>query len=171
MSSFPLRRMLTGLKARYHLWSGRRAYRMGAYSDAGAHFHKAIEDGYESFEAHLSLGKIYLRKQDFRRAAMFFHRSRTIDPGRFLLEGFPDDFIESLQAELPPTRRHEYRIVISSAGEPGGRPARRPPTLQPLGDFRSRDELLEHRDRPALRPGEWADVDWDAEARRLFGGD
>ena len=168
MPSFPLRRMLTGLKARYHLWSGRRAYRMGAFSDAGAHFHKAIEDGLQSFEAHLSLGKIYLRKQDLRRAAMFFHRARGIDPGRFLLEGFPDDFIESLQSAVPPTRRHEYRIVISSAGENPPRPAR---TLQPLGDFRNRDELLEHRDRPALRPGEWEDVDWDAEARRLFGGD
>jgi len=44
-----------------------------------------------------------------------------------------------------------------------------------IGDITTRSpewlllrEMLEHRDRPALRPGEWSDVDWDAEARRMF---
>ena len=38
-----------------------------------------------------------------------------------------------------------------------------------LGDFASRDEMLRHRERPALKPGEGSDVDWDGEARKLFG--
>jgi len=40
---------------------------------------------------------------------------------------------------------------------------------RPWGDFASRDEWLKHRDRPALRPGDGHDIDWDSEARRLFG--
>ena len=99
MPAFPLRRLLIGFRARYHLWIGRRAYRLGAFTDAGAHFHKAIEDGYPSFEAHLALGKIYLRQQDFRRAGIFFHRARNLDPGRFRLQGFPDGLVDQLQSE------------------------------------------------------------------------
>ena len=123
MSAFPMRRAFVGLKARYHLWSGRRAYRVGAFGDAWAHFHKVIEHGYESFEANLALGKIYLRRRDFRLASRFFRRARAIDSRRYLLEGFPDDFIQTLQSEMPPGRRPEYRITISTSGPPPREPS------------------------------------------------
>jgi hypothetical protein len=38
-----------------------------------------------------------------------------------------------------------------------------------LGDFSSRAEQDKARSRPMFRPGEWADIDWDVEARKLFG--
>ena len=167
MSAFPMRRAFVGLKARYHLWSGRRAYRVGAFGDAWAHFHKVIEHGYESFEANLALGKIYLRRRDFRLASRFFRRARAIDSRRYLLEGFPDDFIQTLQSEMPPGRRPEYRITISTSGPPPREPSRQPETVN-LGDFANHDEAAQHRERPPLEPGEWVDVDWDAEARKLF---
>jgi hypothetical protein len=38
-----------------------------------------------------------------------------------------------------------------------------------LGDFTTPAERERTRSRPLLRPGEWADIDWDLEARKLFG--
>jgi tetratricopeptide (TPR) repeat protein len=174
MSAFPLRRSLLNLRARYHLWSGRRAYRLGRMRTAGRHFQEALHYGYESYEAYLLLGKISYREHDMQRAALFFSRARSADPSRFLVEGFPDDFIETLLSDRrrAGAARPEYRIVIEStrprklargtAKAPAARPAK-------LGDFASRDEMLRHRERPALRPGEGTDVDWDDEARKLFG--
>jgi tetratricopeptide (TPR) repeat protein len=171
MSAFPLRRVLLNLRARYHLWSGRRAYRLGRIRTAGRHFREAINSGHESFEAYLLLGKIYFRENDMVRAATFFARARSADPARFLLEGFPDDFIESLRERQQGFERPEYRILIEST-----RRARKPRVVEKApsgrrgyGDFASRDEWLRHRDRPKLHAGEGTDVDWDEEARRLFG--
>jgi len=169
--------MLLNLRAHYHLWNGRRAYRLGRMRTAGRHFHEAIHYGYESFEAYLLLGKISFRENDMQRAALFFSRARSADPGRFLLEGFPEDFIESLLKERPRSpvaARPEYRIVIEST-QPAARPrAGKPAPSAPartarLGDFASRDEWLRHRDQPTLKPGEGTDIDWDDEARKLFG--
>jgi tetratricopeptide (TPR) repeat protein len=173
MSAFPLRRSLLNLRARYHLWSGRRAYRLGRMRTAGKHFQEAIHYGYESYEAYLLLGKISYRENDMQRAALFFARARSAEPARFLVEGFPDDFIETLRSDRRRTgaARPEYRIVIESSRP--RKPARGPgkATAGPvrLGDFASRDEMLRHRERPTLRPGEGTDVDWDGEARKLFG--
>jgi len=182
MSHFPLRRLVLNLRTRYHLWSGRRAYRLGRLASAGRHFREALVHGGESFEAFLLLGKIHYREADLSRAASFFARARDADGTRFLLEGFPDDFIESLRARhrSATTERPEYRIVIESSRPPRspqpqpamGGPSRRPAgsgRRREYGDFASRDEWLRHRDRPSIRPGEGADVDWDAEARRLLG--
>jgi tetratricopeptide (TPR) repeat protein len=177
MSAFPLRRAILNLRARYHLWSGRRAYRLGRLRAAGRHFREALTCGLESFEAYLLLGKICYRENDLARAATFFARARNADPTRYLLEGFPDDFIETLRERQHAaiTDRPEYRVVIESARKPG-KPAA--PTVRvprgagrerPPGDFASRDEWLRHRDKPALRPGEGHDVDWDEAARKLFG--
>jgi hypothetical protein len=179
MSSFPLRRLLLSLRARYHVWSGRRAYRLGRIRVAGRHFREALASGVESFEAYLLLGKIYFRENDLARAATCFTMARNSDPARFTTEGFPEDFIESLKERTDAaalarrngaTARPEYRIVIEStqrkppaAAEPASAPRAK------LGDFASRDEWLRHRDRPAIRPGEGGETDWDAEARRLFG--
>jgi len=176
MPAFPLRRAFLGLRARYHLWSGRRAYRLGRLRAAGRHFREALTCGIESFEACLLLGKIYYRENDLARAATFFARARSTDPTRYLLEGFPDDFIETLRERQHglSTERPEYRIVIESTRR-SARPAqpaaagRGRPRSPALGDFASRDEWLRHKDKPALRPGEGHDVDWDDEARRLFG--
>ena len=176
MSSFPLRRLLLNLRARYHVWSGRRAYRLGRIRVAGRHFREALASGVESFEAYLLLGKIYFRENDLARAATCFTMARNSDPARFTTEGFPEDFIESLKERTDAAAiarrsgasvRPEYRIVIESS-------SRRPPRKAPLprgklGDFASRDEWLRHRDRPAIKPGEGGDTDWDAEAERLFG--
>ncbi len=168
-SSLPIRRLLISLKARYHLWCGKRAYRSGDIADAGVHGRKVIQGNFESYDAYLLLGKIHYRLEDYRVAAEYFRRAQHVDQGRFLLEGFPDDFIASLHAERPAGGRPEYNIVIRSTAmrEPKAR-ARAQPVEAPLGDFSSRDEWLEHRDRPTLRAGEWADVDWDAEARKFF---
>ncbi len=172
MSAFPLRRVLLSLRARYHLWSGRRAYRLGRIRTAGRHFREAISIGYESFEAYLLLGKICFRENDMVRAAAFFARARTADPARFLLEGFPDDFIESLRDRQQGLQRPEYRIVIETTRRTVRKlraSPRAPARSRTYGDFASRDEWLRHRDRPRLHPGEGTDVDWDAELRRLFG--
>ncbi len=183
MPSFPLRQIFTGLKARYHLWNGRRAYRMGAYADAGAHYLKAIAEGFESFEATLALGKIYLRQQDFHRAGAFFHRARMIDPSAFLLEGFPEDFVESLRSEAPRALRPHYSIVITSHTESA--PGTGPASAKSAHEDRDRShanaergtrshgdqgsgETAEPSTRPALGPEDGRGVDWDAEARKLF---
>src|SRR5262245_16988339 len=177
MSAFPLRRAFLTLLGRYHMLSGRRAYRLGRLRLAGRHFREALTCGLESFEAYLLLGKIYYRDNDFARAATFFARARNTDPTRYLLEGFPDDFIETLRERQhsASTDRPEYRVVIESARRPA-RPSTPPMPAaraagreRPRGDFASRDEWLRHRDKPALRPGDGHDIDWDAEARKLFG--
>ncbi len=175
MPVFPLRRLLLTLRARYHLWSGRRAYRSGHIRTAGRHVREALSSGHESFDAYLLLGKVCFRENDLQRAATWFARARSTDPARYLLEGFPDDFIDSLRARQGGgPRRTEYRVIIESnqkprpgsrAAEPAGRHARQ----RPRGDFASRDEWLRHRDQPRLQPGAGADVDWDDEARKLFG--
>jgi hypothetical protein len=175
MSAFPIRRLLLSLRARYHLWSGRRAYRLGRIRTASRHFREALANGMESFEAYLLLGKIYFRENDMARAATFFARARSNDPGRFMLEGFPDDFIDSLRQRqtadhsLEVPGRPSYRIVIETAARNRPRPRRTAASRRGgLGDFASRDEWLRHRDRPAIRPGEGGEIDWDEEARRLF---
>ncbi|HZL99201.1 MAG TPA: tetratricopeptide repeat protein [Planctomycetota bacterium] len=177
MSSSPLRRLFLSLRARYHVWSGRRAYRLGRIRVAGRHFREALASGVESFEAYLLLGKIYFRENDLARAATCFTMARNSDPARFTSEGFPEDFIESLRerndAAAAARRkgaggRPEYRITIEVTSR--DRPRRPEPAPRAkLGDFASRDEWLRHRDRPAIRPGEGGDVDWDSEARNLFG--
>ena len=179
MSSYPLRRLFLNLRARYHVWSGRRAYRLGRIRVADRHFREALASGVESFEAYLLLGKIYFRENDLARAATCFTMARNSDPARFTSEGFPEDFIESLRERTDAAAasrradgsgRPEYRITIETASRgPQKRPDAAPPPRGKLGDFASRDEWLRHRDRPAIRPGEGGDIDWDAEAKRLFG--
>lgn len=181
MTTSPIRRTVMNLVGRYHLWSGRRAYRLGRIRTAGRHFRDAISCGNESFEAYLLLGKIYYRENDMARAATYFARARASDPARFLIEGFPDDFIASLREGQRTAARPEYRIVIESiepgtpalpANErPGHRVERPVASGAGYGDFTSRDEWLLHRDRPPLSPSEALDVDWDAEARDLFGSE
>ena len=121
MSAFPLRRAFLTLLGRYHMLSGRRAYRLGRLRLAGRHFREALTCGLESFEAYLLLGKIYYRENDLARAATFFARARNTDPTRYLLEGFPDDFIETLRERQHAAiaDRPEYRVVIESARRPG----------------------------------------------------
>lgn len=181
MSAFPLRRLLLNLRARYHVWSGRRAYRLGRIRVAGRHFREALASGVESFEAYLLLGKIYFRENDLARAATCFTMARNSDPARFTTEGFPEDFIESLRERTDAaaaakrnaaTGRPEYRITIETAARGPQRKPEPAPSSMPrgkLGDFASRDEWLRHRDRPAIQPGEGGDTDWDSEAKRLFG--
>jgi len=179
MPSSPLRRLFLNLRARYHVWSGRRAYRLGKIRVAGRHFREALASGVESFEAYLLLGKIYFRENDLARAATCFTMARNSDPARFTSEGFPEDFIESLRERTDAAAaarrrgaggRPEYRITIEIASrDRRRRPDPAPAAHGKLGDFASRDEWLRNRDRPAIRPGEGSDVDWDAEARRLFG--
>lgn len=180
MSSYPLRRLFLSLRARYHVWSGRRAYRLGRIRVAGRHFREALASGVESFEAYLLLGKIYFRENDLARAATCFTMARNSDPARFTSEGFPEDFIESLRERTDAAAaarrtsndagRPEYRITIETATRgPKRKPETTPAPRAKLGDFASRDEWLRHRDRPTIRPGEGGDIDWDAEAKRLFG--
>jgi hypothetical protein len=100
-------------------------------------------------------------------------------PGALHVRGLPEDFIESLRERTdaaaaarrsgPDAGRPEYRITIETATRGPQRAEPTPATRAKLGDFASRDEWLRHRDRPAIRPGEGGDIDWDAEAKRLFG--
>lgn len=172
MSTLSIRRLVVGLRARYHLWSGLRAYRRGQVRVAGRHLDEALSCGHESFTAFLLLGKIAWRLRDMGRAAECFHRAREADPARFQLEGFPDDFLATLRSQphrLPPLR---VRITIES-GQP--RPVRRSQrvTAQQApatsGDFSSAEEAARLRDRPAIEPGAGADIDWDSEAQKFFG--
>lgn len=172
MPTLPFRRLITGLRARYHLWSGRRAYRSGNLRTAGRHLDEALSCGYESFGTFLLLGKIAFRERDHGRAAECFQRARLADPSRFALEGFPDDFIASLR-ELPPGRlpRLRFRVIIEAPpmrSAPGPTTPAPRPRPAPLGDFASQAEWARHRDRPTIQPGEGADVDWDSAAGDLF---
>ena len=146
-----LRRMFLSARARYHLWSGHRAYRSGRMRRAGQHFREALAAGAESFEAWLLLGKIYYRQNDMSRAADAFGRARTADPSRFHLEGYPEDFVDQLAARGRTSARPEYRIVIQTGAAAAETPARKP------------------SDRPTIQPDEAVGVDWDAAARELFG--
>jgi len=171
MTSLSIRRLVSGLRARYHVWSGRRAYRVGKLDEAGRHLDEAVSQGHESFAAFLLLGKIAFRERDHGRAAECFSRARLADPARYALEGYPDDFIAGLR-DLPPGKapKLRFRIVIeaaslSSAVKTAPQAAERRPTM---GDFSSQSELARHRGRPTIQPGEGADVDWDAAADQLF---
>ncbi len=174
MSTLPIRRVFLSLRARYHLWSGRRAYSAGRMKSAGRHFQEAIAFGHESFDAYLLLGKIHYRQTNYPRAAIFFERAQSADPARYLLEGFPDDFIASLRDRHQANGRPEYRIVIEAVGHGRkGRRKRSPSTANTagssaLGDFEDQDEYLRHRGAPPIRPGDGGDIDWDAEARKIF---
>ncbi|MFT7461781.1 MAG: hypothetical protein ACI9EF_000115 [Pseudohongiellaceae bacterium] len=173
MSSLSIRRLVSGLRARYHVWSGRRAYRIGKLDEAGRHLDEAVSQGHESFAAFLLLGKIAFRERDHGRAAECFSRARLADPARYALEGYPEDFISGLR-ELPAGKapRLRFRIVIeatslrTSAAEPASRAPKHPRSV--MGDFSSKSELARHRDQPTIQPGEGADVDWDAAADQLF---
>lgn len=171
MTSLSIRRLVSGLRARYHVWSGRRAYRVGKLDEAGRHLDEAVSQGHESFAAFLLLGKIAFRERDHGRAAECFTRARLADPARYALEGYPDDFIAGLR-DLPAGKapRLRFRIVIeatslSAAAKATPQAAQRRPAM---GDFSSQSELARHRGRPAIQPGEGADVDWDAAADQLF---
>ena len=174
MPSMPMRRMLIGLRARYHLWSGRRAYRAGRIRMAAHHLAEALSCGHRSFDAFLLLGKIAYRQRDMGRAAEHFDHARSTDPMRFSLEGFPNGFLASLRRQPESSPRLHYRIVIQAhQARDGGRsragPAERRKQRR-LGDFASHSEWLKHRDLPVFRPGEGQDIDWDEEARGLFDG-
>lgn len=172
MSSLSIRRLVSGLRARYHVWSGQRAYRIGKLDEAGRHLDEAVSRGHESFAAFLLLGKIAFRERDHGRAAECFSRARLADPSRYALEGYPDDFIAALR-ELPPGKapRLRFRIIIEAASlQSTGSAATRAPRRRrsTMGDFSSRDEWARHRDQPTIRPGEGANVDWDDAAKHLF---
>ena len=171
MTSLSIRRLVSGLRARYHVWSGRRAYRVGKLDEAGRHLDEAVSQGHESFAAFLLLGKIAFRERDHGRAAECFSRARLADPARYALEGYPDDFIAGLR-DLPPGKapRLRFRIIIeatslSAAAKTAPQTSQRSPAM---GDFSSQSELARHRDKPTIQPGEGADVDWDAAAEQLF---
>ncbi len=187
MTTLAMRRLFSGLRARYHAWNGRRAYRAGRLRTAGRHLDLAISHGHQSFGAYLLLGKVAYRERDMQRAMDCFRLARRTDPTRYALEGFPAGFIESLGRHPAHAARQKYRIVIEPTGAEETRGARDRRPLQdalkarepgraesgrasePLGDFKSRDEQEKARGLPRLRPGEWADIDWDLEARKLFG--
>ena len=191
MPSLALRRIVHGLKARYHLWNGRRAYRAGRLRAAGRHLSEALSRGHSSFSAYLLMGKVAYREQDMEAAAECFRMARRADPARYAMEGFPKGFLESLLEKPQEAVRQRYRVVIEPTQLEGGNPSRARKPLRPTrsqvasgpaqaggadeardgnkGDFMSRDEEERLRSRPLLRPGEWADIDWDVEARKFFG--
>ena len=173
MAALSLRRLMIGVRARYHLWSGLRAYRSGQIRSAGRHLDEALSCGHESFTAFLLLGKIAYRQRDVGRAVECFHRAREADPERFTVQGFPDDFLTTLSHQPQKLPRLRVRISIeTSRDRPGDRSAEtvpaQPPANAVLGDFSSHDELTRHKRQPAFRPGDGANVDWDAEADKLF---
>jgi len=193
MPTFALRRLFLGLAARYHVWHGRRAYRAGRLRAAGRHLSQALAAGHSSFSAYLLMGKVAYRERDMKCAMDCFRMARRADPARYALEGFPKDFIESLARQPVENARQHYRVIIEAAGG-SGRPSRaiadeRSP-LRPLqarreaispassaagqepraaGKLRDRAEQQRLASQPRLDPGAWADVDWDVEARKLFG--
>jgi hypothetical protein len=191
MASPALRRLFGGFRAQYHFWIGRRAYRAGRLHTAGRHLDKALARGNSSFSAYLLMAKVAYRGQDMPRALDCFRQARLVDPARYALEGFPKGFLESLgrQSQSQEAAQHRFRIVIEPARPSSRRQPARPtqgagrltaqpertqdsaaqPEKQTLGDFSSREERDRARGRPLLRPGEWADIDWDVEARKLFG--
>jgi hypothetical protein len=209
MTTLAIRRLFSGLRARYHVWNGRRAYRAGRLRAAGRHLDLALASGHSSFGAYLLLGKVAYRIRDMRRAMDCFRLARRTDPTRYALEGFPSGFIESLGRKSSTPAPQKYRIVIEPTATDDSRtPDRRPlqdvtklkstsstartraanpesleqadnedeagePSAEApadaLGDFSSRAEQEKARSRPMFRAGEWADIDWDVEARKLFG--
>lgn len=141
---------------------------------AGKHLDEALSCGHESFTAFLLLGKIAWRQRDARRAAECFHRARVADPDRFQLEGFPDDFLTALRnqpSKLPPLR---VRISIETGAPRSVRREQRVSasgSTSPPAGFVDAEEAARRRHQPSFEPGQGQAVDWDAEARKLFGDD
>jgi len=184
MTALAIRRFFSDLRARYHVWHGQRAYQAGRLQAAGRHLSRALSSGHSSFTAYLLLGKVAYRIRDMPRAMDCFRMAERTDPSRYALEGFPKGFIESLGSHVTAAPRQKYHIVIEpspirSSSKRTQRPlqdvmnggSRRasPETKHALGDFGSRAEQEEARSRPMFSAGEWADIDWDLEARKLFG--
>jgi len=165
MTPLHLRRLFLGLRARFHLWSGRRAYRAGRLSMAHRHLGTAVACGHGGFATFLLLGKIAYRERDLHRAADFFERAHVADPGRFALEGFPRDFIDNLRQQPELTTHTPYRVVIEAEARARSTvgAVRGPSSAQ-----RSSAEQARLDGRPPIQPGEGGEIDWDAEARKLF---
>ena len=184
MTVLAIRRLFSDLRARYHVWHGQRAYQAGRLRAAGRHLDRALSSGHSSFTACLLLGKVAYRIQDMPRAMDCFRMAKRADPTRYAQEGFPKGFIESLGSHATAVPRQKYHIVIEPSPRPNspGRTQRplqdvmngssrraQPETEHALGDFGSRAEQEKARSRPMFSAGEWADIDWDLEARKLFG--
>lgn len=134
---------------------------------AHRHLGSAIACGHGGFATFLLLGKIAYRERDLHRAADFFHRAFSADPGRFAMEGFPNDFIENLRQQPELTTNTAYRVII----EAEARSRHAVGAVRAGSPQRSSSEQERLEGRPPILPGEGVEIDWDAEARKLFDRD
>lgn len=161
----PLRQVLLSLRARFHLWTGRRAYRAGHFGRAHRHLGTAVACGRGDFATYLLLGKIAYRERDLRRAADFFQKALCSDPARYALEGFPEDFITKLRQQPELSARTTYRVLIEAETQPR---RTKVAAVQAGTPQRSLSEQRRLSTQPKLEPGAGAEIDWDAEAGKLF---
>lgn len=134
---------------------------------AHRHLGSVVACGHGGFATFLLLGKIAYRERDLHRAADFFHRAFSADPSRFAMEGFPSNFIENLRKQPELTTHTSYRVIIEAAGAEA-RSRHAVGAVRAAGTQRSNAEQERLEGRPPILPGEGVEIDWDAEARKLF---
>ena len=146
----------------------------GNLQRARRHFLRAVEDDYPSFQAHLQLGRIYLRQDRVTRAVEELHRAREIDPHQFAREGFPGDPLLWIAERLPKDRVRQNltvqrsRPLNSAAAEAAdGLILGDSAEALPFGDFVDRAEAERFAALPPIALEDLAGVDWDELSRSL----
>lgn len=149
------RRVLAAL----HLARGKQLYARGRFAAAGAHVQRALTLHGPSFDAHLCLGKIYMRLSRYDRARREFALARYLDPGRFAAQGLPEDILlEMAQRFYQPLWSQKPPRDASTVGRGDARGMRSTPRI--VDDFSSAAERERFRVLPPIHPSDIDEIDW-----------
>lgn len=146
------------MAAKAHLRRGVRLYRAGHFAPAVAHIQTAVILSGPTFEAHLYLGKIYLRLGRFDRARREFAQARFLDPARFAAKGLPEDVLLQMAQRFYQPLWAGFRTSEEDDLAPE----------QPLDDFSSAAERERFRALPPIDPDDLGDIDLEDLANRLL---
>lgn len=145
------------MAAKAHLRRGVRLYRVGRFAPAVAHIQTAVLLSGPTFEAHLYLGKIFLRVGRFDRARREFAQARFLDPSRFAAKGLPEDVLLQMAQRFYQPLWAGLRTNEEDRAEEMG----------PGDDFSSLAERERFRILPPIGPDDLDDMDYEELANRL----
>ncbi len=150
-----LARLRSRLSARLHTWFGLRNYRAGRLARAARHFARAMSidpTGGHAFDAHLHLGRIFLRIGELARGQDELRAARFEDGVRFERECRTEEALLDLLAKLE----------ADSGNAPRGRAAARC-----RDDFSSDGERARFSSLPPIHAAEIDEIDWESLAAQL----